>query len=82
MPPWLSLITGPLMPILQSVGKFLADYFQKQSYIKQGKQEQQLIDLKQKVSNEKDTGKIESTISGMGDAELDSLLRGGRPKAD
>ncbi len=82
MPSWVTSLLPSLLPILQSIGKFFADYMQKLTYIKQGKKEQQLDDLKQEQKNAQDVGKIDASIDGMSDAELTALLRSGKPPAD
>lgn len=78
---WLiKLVSGPLMPFLEGIGKFISAQLMKLSYIKQGKKEQLLDDLKASEKNAEDAAKLRASTDGLSDDELKLLLDGGRKK--
>ena len=71
---WFSLITGPLLPLITSIGKFLGEYLQRLSYIRQGRNEQKLDDLKEENKNVEISKSIASGVDAMSDADLHKMF--------
>jgi hypothetical protein len=76
---WISLITGPLLPILTSIAKYFGDYFQKLSYIKQGRNEQKLDDLKEENKNANISKTISNSVDGLSDSKLREMFSTPKP---
>lgn len=79
MPPWVTLITGPFLPILKGIGEFFAAQLLKYSYIKQGKQEQQLKEIKYAEESSDEAKNLKNGIGLSTNSELELLL-GKKPK--
>jgi hypothetical protein len=71
---WVKLLIGPLLPVLEDLGKWVSAYFLKRSYIKQGRNEVIQANDEKELHDAKDAQVLKSGIDSMSDDELHQLL--------